>query len=267
MDCPRCGRKLGEEKWQVCPGCGADLRGMTDGRTISMPPVPPSPGRPEATRYQPPYGQQYIDTRTARFAQPYVDPRTGQYVRPYFDPRTGRYVQGYDGAGGAQYPQAAYPGYQAAYPAEAGRRGSVPLGLLTVLLGAAIAGSTFLSWLNLKSLGISMNITGWFAMNTGTESLGGGGFKVVLTDQGSVFFTGFFSLLFGVLILLCGIVMLIRRRGAGVASLLLSMAAASMASVNIAMTYAKIHASPGAGLWVFAAASLASLVLAVIAIY
>lgn len=273
MDCPRCGRALGEEKWQACPGCGADLRGAAGGTTLAMPPVPPDPGPRQASPtggvprqgYRPPRDPRRADATAVLGQEPHPTPGGGYYGAQYYDPATAGtgFPRPYPGSGAVSY-GSGYPAYGAANP-ETARRGSLPLGILAVLLGAAMAVSTFLSWVSFSSIGL--NLTGWDAIDSGVGTSGGAGFEVLVTDQGIVFFTGFFSLLLGALILLCGIVMLVRRRGAGIASLLLSMTAASLAAVNIAMAYAGMQAAPGAGLWMFAGTSAASVVVAIAAVY
>jgi hypothetical protein len=145
--------------------------------------------------------------------------------------------------------------------------GSILLGLLTMLFGGVVVGSTFLQWLSTpRILNISVNITGWSTMRTGMEAFGGSGFNLVLTGQGTVFFTGFFSLLLGALIVLCSIITLFRRRPGGVLALTFALAAAAAAAIDITMIYAKMDMSPGLGLWVFAGASLAALILGIIAL-
>lgn len=249
MRCSNCGRELGEGAWKVCPGCGADPSAPPASQpTARMPAVPPQPPNAQAA-YQPTSGMPYQYPR-----MPY--PQPGQ---PYQQPSG--YPPGYQQAG-TPAPQ----GYAAAYPQEAVRPGgSVLLGILTMLAGAVVVGSTFLEWAT-SPLGAGVNITGWFVMQGGFE-LTGGGFTVVLSEQGTVFFTGFFSLLLGALVLVGGVVTLIRRRPGGVLTLVFAIAASVVSAVDITMIFAKMEgSSPGVGLYLFAGAALVALVLGVISL-
>ncbi len=120
MRCHSCGRDLGDGGWHVCPGCGVDLKaGLADGGTTARIPVPAAQGALQpptpALGYQPPPGP----TR-AMPAQQYQ-----QYQQMPYAPAGQPYA----------------PGYTLAAPG-----GSLLLGLLTMLFGAAVAGSTFLQW-------------------------------------------------------------------------------------------------------------------------
>lgn len=213
-----------------------------------MPAVPQQPGAYPG--YPPQAGTPYRQYPQAPYQQP------GQ---PYSQP-TQAYPQGY--AAPNQAPQ----GYAAGYAQAAERPGgSVLLGILTMLMGAVVIGSTFLQWVT-SPAGAGVNITGWFVMQGGFEVFGGG-FTLVLSEQGTIFFTGFFSLLLGALVLVGGIVTLIRRRPGGVVTLIFALAAAALSAVNITMVFAKMEGSaPGVGLYLFAGASLAALVLGIISL-
>jgi hypothetical protein len=248
LRCSNCGRELGEGAWKVCPGCGADPSAAPAGQpTVNMPAVPQQPGAYPG--YPPQAGTPYRQYPQTPYPQP------GQ---PYRQP-TQAYPQGYAAPGAQQ-------GYAAGYAPAAGKPGgSVLLGILTMLLGAVVVGSTFLQWVT-TPMGAGVNITGWFVMQGGFEVFGGG-FNVVLSQQGTIFFTGFFSLLLGALVLLGGIVTLIRRRPGGVLTLLFALAASVLSAVNITMVFAKMEgSSPGVGLYLFAGASLAALVLGIISL-
>jgi hypothetical protein len=178
-------------------------------------------------------------------------PVSGAYQQP-------AYGQGpYAPAPPGGYPQGQYaqnPQYAQQYPAA--RRGSTVLGLLALIAGGAVVGSTFLPWLTVMGL----NVSGLRIM-TGGSGLGGSGMSIVLTGGGTVFFTAFFSLLLGSLIMIGGILMLFRRRIGGALAFVFAIAAAGMASVNIAMVYAKMTGShPGVGLWMFGGAAIAALI-------
>ena len=237
MRCHSCGRDLGDGGWQACPGCGADLNaGLADVGTTARIPVPAAPGAmqppPPAPGYQSPQGP----TR-AMPAQQYQQ-------MPYAPAMQGAYV----------------PGYAVAAPG-----GSVLLGLLTMLFGVAVAGSTFLQWVaSPQGIGAGVSITGWFVMRGGFQA--GGGFSVLITEQGTIFFTGFFSLLLGALVVTGGILTMVRRRPGGILTLIFALAASAVAARNITMVFAKMESSPGVGLWLFAGASLAALVLGIISL-
>ena len=243
--CSSCGRDLGEGEWKACPGCGADLAGrqaagLPNGTMPAAAPEARVSTTPAANAYQPTVGMPYQ-----------------RYPQAQYQPGAGNYPQGYE---------AAVPGYPPGYATAADRPGgSVLLGLLTLLAGGLVAGSTFLQWVT-SPAGASVNLTGWFVMQGGFEVFGGG-FELVIAEQGTIFFTGFFSLLLGALILLGGVVTLIRRRPGGILTLLFALAASVVSTVNITMVFAKMQGSaPGVGLWMFALAALAALALGIISL-
>lgn len=244
MRCQSCGRDLGDGGWQVCPGCGADLKaGLADEGTTARIPVPAAPGArqppPPALGYQPASGP-----TQAMPAQQYQQ-------LPYAPAMTGAYAP-------AGQPYA--PGYTVAAPG-----GSVLLGLLTMLFGAAVAGSTFLQWVaSPQGIGAGVSITGWFVMRVGFQA--GGGFSVLITEQGTIFFTGFFSLLLGALVVTGGILTMVRRRPGGILTLIFALAASAVAAIDITMVFAKMESSPGVGLWLFAGASVVALTLGIVSL-
>jgi hypothetical protein len=182
----------------------------------------------------------------------------GAYQQPAYG--QGPYAQ----VPGQPYPPA--PAGMAGYPqpyagpvAKAG--GSVVAGLLTIVAGGVIIGSTFLPWLS--SLGLSLS--GWQIMRMGVFGTGGSSVSLVVTGGGTVFFTGFFTLLLGALILASGLFMIFRRRPGGILAFVFALPVAGFAAVDIVMIYSKMSpASPGAGLWMFAAGSVVAIVLGII---
>jgi hypothetical protein len=185
-------------------------------------------------------------------------------------------AQGYPGQPYGQqaapyaYRQAPYAG---GYPAAAGKRGSWVLGLLMLLAGGIVAGSTFLPWITTPSFSVpgysgtaSASTSGWSIMTAGT-SLGGSSFNVVLTGEGAVFLTGFFSLLFGVLLLVAAVIIFFRRKIGGWLALFFAVGATACAAVDITMVFAKMSPlSPHVGLWAFAGAAITALVLSIVSL-
>ncbi len=282
MNCPYCGKETDEQR-PFCihcgspmpqagqagqappqagvpappPGIGQPPAGQPpEDATRAMPAQPPAapapyappgpqPQAPPPQQYAPqgPYPQQTMQIPAAPVSGAYQQPAYGQ--GPYAPAPPGGYPQG-------QYAQ--NPQYAQQYPAA--RRGSTVLGLLALIAGGAVVGSTFLPWLTVMGL----NVSGLRIM-TGGSGLGGSGMSIVLTGGGTVFFTAFFSLLLGSLIMIGGILMLFRRRIGGALAFVFAIAAAGMASVNIAMVYAKMTGShPGVGLWMFGGAAIAALI-------
>gem|GEM_PF-759622 len=162
---------------------------------------------------------------------------------------------------GQPYPPMAPAGpvYQTKHftpPVSRKKRGSLAGGFLGILMAGALIASTFLQWFGSRRIG-----TGWALMRD-TSSLSGGGFTLAIHANGVVFLTGFFSLLFGALILIGALVMLFRRRIGGVLIFFFALLSTGAAVVDIVMVYSKMSpVTPGVGLWVFAGASLVALVL------
>lgn len=151
--------------------------------------------------------------------------------------------------------------------AAAGRRRGAPIaGVLAVLAGAVVVGSTFLAWLPGAS-GIFRG-TGWNIMKV----YQGAGNLFYQTTQGAIFFSGFWSLALGGLLIIAGVVMMFRRRIGGLAAILFGLAGAGIAAVDIYTIYAKLgvngvqafSVTPSAGLWIFAGASLVGMVLGIV---
>jgi hypothetical protein len=197
------------------------------------------PAPPPGTYQQPAYGQnQYAP------APPAAYPPQGPYA-----------------PGARQQPYA-----QAAFAQAPARRGSTVMGLLTLIAGGAVLGSTFLAWLTAGVSGVGSSSVSGLKTMTGGLTGSGTSINFVLTGSGTIFFTAFFSLLLGTLIMVAGIIMLFRHRIGGALAFIFAIAAAGMASVNIAMLYAKIPgAAPGLGLWLFAGVSLLALVFGFVA--
>ena len=159
-----------------------------------------------------------------------------------------------------QYGQQPYPA-----PGPTGRGGSTVTGLLTLMMGAVVIASTFLPWLSMSAMGYSATVTGLKYMTGSTSALGGGDFSLILTGDGIVFFTGFFSLLLGAFILVGGLVMLFRRRIGGVFTFIFALLATGVAAVDVAMIMTKMPGgSASFGIWMFAGSAFVALVLGIV---
>ena len=284
MNCLYCGKET-DPQHPFCIHCGSPMpqaqqpaQASAQGAASAPPPgmgqpeggqppadatvVIPPQGAPGPAQYPPqaaPPPQQYAPQ--APYAQPTMQipgaPVPGTYQQQAYG--QGPYAPATPGG----YPQGPYAQMQPyAQPYAAARRGSAILGILTMIAGGAVVGSTFLAWITIMGFSTSgLNIM------TGGSGLGGSGLSIVLTGGGMVFFTAFFSLLLGSLIMIGGIVMLFRRRIGGALAFILAIVAAGMASVNVAMVYAKISgAQPGPGLWMFGGAAIAALVFGFVAL-
>jgi hypothetical protein len=285
MNCPYCGKET-DPQHPFCMHCGSSMpqaqqpaQASAQGAAPAPPPgmgqpVGGQPGQPpaDATVVIPPQAaggpaqypaqaapppQQYAPQ--APYAQPTMQipgaPVPGTYQQP-------AYGQGpYAPQPPVGYPQGPYSQMQPyTQPYAAARRGSTLLGILTMIAGGAVVGSTFLAWLTASFSGFGSASLSGLKIMTGGLSGTGSSINFVLTGDG-IFFTGFFALLLGTLMMIGGIIMLFRRRIGGALAFIFAIAAAGMAAVNIAMLYAKIPgAAPGVGLWLFGGASLAALV-------
>jgi hypothetical protein len=204
--------------------------------TMQMPAAQVAP--PPGTYQQPAYGQ-----------APYAQPPQGQYPQQQYQPAP---------PGAPQYGQPFAP-------VASGKRGSTVLGLISLIMGAVMIGSTFLSWTSASAFGTSVSITGWNYMRGLSSSFGGSSFSIVLHGSGIVFFTGFFSLLLGFLILVFSMVMFFRRRIGGVFVFIFALIATGVAAVDLAMVFSKMPGgSPGVGLWMFVGASFVALILGIV---
>jgi hypothetical protein len=224
---------------------------------VMPPPVEPPPTAPP----QQPYAQPTIQMPAQQVPQQgqYQQPAYGQ--SPYAQQPMGQYQQP------QQYPPMPPQQYQQPYAAmgATGKRGSTALGLITILMGLVVIGSTFLAWVSASAMGISATVTGLSYMTGSSSGLGGGNFSLVLTGEGVIFFTGFFSLLFGALILIGGLVMLFRRRIGGVLTFIFALLATGVAAVDVAMIMSKMPGgSASYGIWMFVGASFVALVLGIV---
>jgi len=245
---------------------------MTSGQHVPPTPPPTPPGQPpiytppdQQTVVIPPPGQypqqppqQYGQHGQYQYPQQSQHQQYGQYPQPGY-PQGQQYTSAYPAQ---SYGQPLATGYEIARPG-----GSVLLGMLTLVAGGIAIGSTFLAWISASSVaGISASASGLLLMTSGS-ALGGSGFNMVLTSEGAIFFTGFFSLLFGALIVIAAIITMFRRRPGGIIAFLLALCATAIAAIDVTMVFAKVPgASPGIGLWMFAGASLVALVLGIISL-
>ncbi|MBU1944378.1 MAG: hypothetical protein KKE36_11985, partial [Actinobacteria bacterium] len=232
-----------------------------------------SPGQPAAAAPQPTTVYQPGAPGLPAYGQ--QPPYPGYPGQPYGQPTVQMPARGYPPQPYGQAPQYAYAQPQAPYApgySAAGSRGSWVLGLLMLLAGLLVAGSTFLPWIATPSISIpgvsstaTASITGWNTMTTG--STGGGGFNIVLSEEGTVFLTGFFSLLFGALLLLGAVIVFFRKRVGGWLALAFAVGAAACAAVDIVMVYWKMEGlSPHVGLWGFAGAAIAAMVISIVSL-
>lgn len=150
--------------------------------------------------------------------------------------------------------------------------------------GLGIIASTFFAWFSLGGEiaifgGFGQEATGWDLFWNGVS---GAGKTFVTTEFGLVFFTGFFSLVLGVLIALVSILILTRRRTGAVLAVVLGIAGLGIAAINLATIYTGFNlvvdesvyrglseitytVNPGIGLWLFLGLSLLALIFGIIA--
>jgi len=112
-----------------------------------------------------------------------------------------------------------------------------------------------------------MNVTGWDLFSGG--QLGMSGNAIIRYGGGTIFFTGFWALLIGALLVLAGALMLARGRLGGVITLVVGLLGTAMSATNVVMVYTKMRtgsvgASVGIGLWLFIGLSVAALVIGIV---
>jgi hypothetical protein len=128
----------------------------------------------------------------------------------------------------------------------------VSLGSLTVI-------TTFLPWLTVMGFNLG---SGWNAMLHRSSS---GGFSVYIHGEGVMFFTGFWSIIVGLAIIV-GAVMLYRGYTAGVWVARIAGGFGVLFSVLTTMTVSFNGMTAGIGLWLFNIFSLAAMIVAVLSI-
>ncbi len=274
MICPACGQEA-DDRNGFCPGCGAAPAAPAPPPPAGMEPPAPREARTDAEHgYAQPEGQAPVQQ------PPVQDPYRQQsydgqayaprpvYPPPY-PPQGPYYAQGPYHPQGQQYWPAPPPGapdpQQYVVSARAAGRGSVVTGAIAILAGAAVVASTFLPWVSMGAAGYSANVSGYSYMTGTASGSGSGSFSVVLTGAGVLFFTGFFSLLLGALVMAGGLVMLFRRRLGGVLVFAFALPAAGLAAVDVAMAMTKVPGgSASVGMWVFAGAALAALATGIV---
>lgn len=301
VTCPSCGIELKQVSAR-CPGCDTPLP-VAQGRAHPAPPFgsQPDPGLPAA-------GTLHAGTEGTSPADPAMNgapaEAAGQrhggaepWAHRQYGPGDFRQnqVTPYPGAGYPPYgygqetvalpvqpppggfaPQYGLPSYGTPYgyaamqtqpfPMDAVRRGSVVLGVLSLVAALSVIGSTWLAWLSVQGL----SQTGWEMMvGSGSASGGGTAFSVIETEGGIIFFTGFFTLLLGGLMLAPAVVMFLKHRLGGVMVFVGALLATAVAAINVTMALTRISdAAPGttvgAGLWLFLGAAVAGLVVGII---
>ena len=302
MICPSCGQETDDQN-QFCSKCGAPTATQQTSRqagaTGQPEPPPPPPGMQQEAQPSPPApsadqgapGNEYSQPQGSQppQQQPQVAPPVPeQYVQPTIQmpaaqtaPAPGTYQQPAYGQGPyaqqqpGQYAQPGQP-YQPAVPGApqyaqpyapvaTGKRGSTVLGLISLIMGGVMIGSTFLAWVSASAFGSSVTATGWDYLRGASGAIGGSNLVIVLTGNGVVFFTGFFSLLLGLLIMVFSIVMFFRRRIGGVIVFIFALVATGVAAVDVAMVFSKMPGgSPGVGLWMFVGAAFVALILGIV---
>lgn len=274
MICPACGQEV-DDRNGLCLVCGAAPAALA-----SPPPAGTEPPAPREARTDAEHGHARPEGQAPVQQPPVQDPYRQQpyggqtYApRPVYPPpypaRGSYYPQGPYLPQGQQYWPAPPPGapdpQQYVVSAKAGGRGSVVTGVVALLAGALVAASTFLPWVSVNATGYSANVSGYSYMTGTASGSGSGSFSVVLTGAGVLFFTGFFSLLLGALVLAGGLVTLFRRRLGGVLVFAFALPAAGLAAVDIAMVMTKMPGgSASVGMWTFAGAALAALATGIV---
>lgn len=247
---------------------GAPPAGPPSGTQAQMPPAPGAPGArapappPPAAQY-PPQATRQMPGVPPGYRAP---PPGGPVYRPPYQP-TMQLPQQYPPQA-APYGQPQYPGqppYAPGYPpAAAVRRGSALLGFLGLVAGAGVAAGTFLSWTT------KATVTGWQIARL-SRLMTNGNFFFSWGNR-TIFFSGFWSLLAGALIILGSIVMFFRRSIGGWITLISGLIGTAVAAVNVTMMFTKMSGgevgsvTPGIGLWLFVGLSAAALVLGIIGI-
>ena len=287
MKCPGCGGEIRPEA-KFCDQCGMKI--------VAMPPQAPQAGAgaagPPTAGRQPPPGVR----------QPGGQPPPAEQQLP---PVLGGVAVGAAAAQGPptqqipKYPQEpAAPGFQPGVPIEQPpglprpgappRRssGGVISGIAVMVCGIAIIVSTFLAWVSVggrvsgTSASAGAGISGWNTFHQGLGFGSGSNWSFIATGDGLLFFTGFFSLIFGLLLLVMGILILSRLKFGAVLGLIFGILSVGIAAVNIVMIYVKLSGTsvsgtvegysysasvgPGIGLWIFAALSLVAVVFCIV---
>lgn len=159
--------------------------------------------------------------------------------------------------GGGNYPT---QGNYAGNIPSRGRGGIDPRTVMTILgIFASVCAvmvfiSTFLPWFSVN--GVS---------HTGMElmTMDAQGFFMIRWGGGGIIFTGFFSLLFGALMLIAAILLFVDNRGGAIWSITIGVFGFFLALVNIIMvytTYDAPSAAPGIGQWLMLGFSIIILV-------
>lgn len=124
----------------------------------------------------------------------------------------------------------------------------------TGVLGLLVIIGTFLPWLS--ALGINGG-SGWQAMLHGSAT---GGFSIVVTGLGVVFFTGFWSLAAGIAIIAGAVLLFLRRTVGGWVARIAGGVGAGCAMVTMATIYTH-GLRAGVGLWFFFLFSVGAIVV------
>lgn len=117
------------------------------------------------------------------------------------------------------------------------------LGVFASLSAVMVFISTFLPWFSTG--GVSYNGMNLMTMNAD-------GFFMVRWGGGGIIFTGFFSLLFGALMLIAAILLFLDNRAGATWSIVIGVFGFFLALVNIIMVYTTYDApgtTPGVGQW------------------
>lgn len=122
--------------------------------------------------------------------------------------------------------------------------------------------STFFSWFHGAGL---FEDSGWEVMRTMSGNF------LWKAGDGKIFFSGFWSLAFGVLLVVAGVIFMLRGRAGGAVAVAAGLLAGGVACVNVVMLFTVFSGefgsiSPGVGLWAFAGAAVVALVIGIIGV-
>jgi len=192
-----------------------------------------------------------LPTPTQNIVQPGYTPSAPP---PQRTPQQPLYQQPY---GGGYYQQ---PQYQTAVRTFLADKKMVAASL-ACFSGLMVFISTFLGWFG--------PLSGWTVMVHSAE-IGGQGWTanfLFIAGLGKFLFTGFWSLLLGILMIVAGILLFVGFRKGAILQLIVGVLATVFVLVNIVMTVtSSTSRMPGAGLWLFAIFGILGLVAGILGI-
>ena len=239
MQCSSCGAQNPDNN-RFCMQCGQQMP------PAQQPGVPPNLGVPPNQGTPPGWSAPTQSIPQPGYVPP-VPPPGGTQQQPV-------YQQPY-GAGHYQQQQG-----QAAV--KKGRSGmKMFAGALAFIAGAVVVVSTFLAWFS--------TLTGWsFMLHAAEVNSASGGSATAnflfAYGQGKFLFTGFWSLLFGGLIVVAAILFFAGLRTGRALVVIFGVLATAIAVVNIVEVYStggpSAGVNPGVGLWLFAGVGVVSFI-------